>query len=172
MNKYQNGKIYKIVDVGYNKCYIGSTCEELSPRMARHRYMFTQHSTKGKESYRSCNCLFEEFGVENVKIEEIEKYPCNDRDELLAREGYYIQNTDCNNKKVAGRTFKGWYNDNRDKCLENLKSNYSKNIEDRKAYKSTPFKCECGSIVSLSHKARHLKSLKHQTYLNQQSQQT
>ena len=37
MNKYQNGKIYKIVDVGYNKCYIGSTCEALSQRMARHR---------------------------------------------------------------------------------------------------------------------------------------
>ena len=29
-NKYQNSKIYKIVDVGYNKCYIGSTVEELS----------------------------------------------------------------------------------------------------------------------------------------------
>ena len=23
-NKYKNGKIYKIVDVGYSKCYIGS----------------------------------------------------------------------------------------------------------------------------------------------------
>ena len=39
-NKYQNGKIYKIIDIGYNKCYIGSTCEELSMRMARHRSNF------------------------------------------------------------------------------------------------------------------------------------
>ena len=37
MNKYHNGKIYKVVDVGYNKCYIGSTTESLSQRMARHR---------------------------------------------------------------------------------------------------------------------------------------
>ena len=39
-NKLKNGKIYKIVDVGYNKCYIGSTCESLSQRMARHRKDF------------------------------------------------------------------------------------------------------------------------------------
>ena len=38
-NKYKRGKIYKIVDVGYNKCYIGSTAEKtLSNRMSRHRY--------------------------------------------------------------------------------------------------------------------------------------
>ena len=36
-NRYQNGKIYKITDVGYNNCYIGSTTESLSQRMARHR---------------------------------------------------------------------------------------------------------------------------------------
>ena len=41
-NKYQNGKIYKIVDIAYNKCYIGSTCEELSMIMARHRAKFKQ----------------------------------------------------------------------------------------------------------------------------------
>ena len=43
MNKYQNGKIYKIVDVGYNKCYIGSTCEALSQRMARHRSNYKRY---------------------------------------------------------------------------------------------------------------------------------
>ena len=37
INKYQNGKIYKITDIAYNKCYIGSTTEGLSLRMARHR---------------------------------------------------------------------------------------------------------------------------------------
>ena len=36
MNRYEHGKIYKIVDNGYNKCYVGSTCESLSQRMARH----------------------------------------------------------------------------------------------------------------------------------------
>lgn len=29
MNRYEKGQIYKIVDVGYNKMYIGSTTENL-----------------------------------------------------------------------------------------------------------------------------------------------
>ena len=43
MNRYENGKIYKIVDVGYNKCYIGSTCESLSKRMERHRKQYKEY---------------------------------------------------------------------------------------------------------------------------------
>ena len=35
-NKYLKGKIYKVVDIGYNKCYVGSTCAELSHRMSGH----------------------------------------------------------------------------------------------------------------------------------------
>jgi len=30
------GRFYKIVDVGLNLCYIGSTCAKLSKRMERH----------------------------------------------------------------------------------------------------------------------------------------
>ena len=29
MVNYQNGQIYKVVDVGFNECYIGSTCEDM-----------------------------------------------------------------------------------------------------------------------------------------------
>ena len=47
-NRFQNAKIYKIVDVGYNKCYIGSTCEELSRRMAHHREGFKIFLRDGK----------------------------------------------------------------------------------------------------------------------------
>ena len=48
MNRYENGKIYKIVDTGYNKCYVGSTCESLSQRMARHRKDYARYL---KETY-------------------------------------------------------------------------------------------------------------------------
>ena len=38
MVNYQNGKIYKIEDVGGNMCYIGSTPKDfLSKRMVEHR---------------------------------------------------------------------------------------------------------------------------------------
>ena len=134
MNKFQDGKIYKIVDVGYNKCYVGSTCESLSQRMARHRYMYNQYTTRGKESYRSCNLLFDEFGVENCKIELIEEYPCNNQMELHRREGHYIQCNDCLNKNVAGRTDKEYREQNKERHRENNKEYYYANKDKRQAY--------------------------------------
>ena len=104
-NKYQNGKIYKITDIGYNKCYIGSTCEELSMRMARHRAGFKQFLNDNKKHIRSYD-LFNEYGVENCKIELIEYYKCDSLAELRKREGEHIKSIDCVNKYVAGRTKK------------------------------------------------------------------
>ena len=37
MPDYQKGRIYKVCDIGYNSCYIDSSIEELSSRMANHR---------------------------------------------------------------------------------------------------------------------------------------
>ena len=67
-NKFQNAKIYKITDIGYNKCYIGSTCEELSQRMARHRRKYKSFLSGGKEGHIRSFDLFNEYGVENCKI--------------------------------------------------------------------------------------------------------
>ena len=89
MNKYHNGKIYKITDVGYNKQYIGSTCESLSQRLARHRY--NHRHAKTWNTLTSCNSLFQECGVENCKIELIESFPCENKEELLRREGHQVK---------------------------------------------------------------------------------
>ena len=106
-NKYQNGKIYKITDIGYNKCYIGSTCEELSMRMARHRGYYKYFLKCGKGSHIRSYDLFNEFGVENCKIELIEYYKCDTLAGLRRKEGEHIKNTtECVNKNVAGRTQK------------------------------------------------------------------
>ena len=45
-NIYKKGKIYKIVDVGYNEQYFGSTVVELSRRMSRHRAKYTEMKQK------------------------------------------------------------------------------------------------------------------------------
>ena len=63
-NKYQNGKIYKIVDIGYNKCYIGSTIESLSQRLARHNSKYKQY-LKGRIYLTTSFLLFEEYGFNN-----------------------------------------------------------------------------------------------------------
>ena len=113
-NKYQNAKIYKITDIAYNKCYIGSTTEELSQRMARHRRYFKQFLISDKRFISSYD-LFNEYGVENCKIELIEYFKCDTLQELRKREGEHIKNNVCVNKKVAGRTEKEYQQDNKDK---------------------------------------------------------
>ena len=104
-NKYQYGKIYQITAIGYNKCYIGSTTEGLSLRMTRHGAGYKRF-LNGNKLFVSSYDLFNEFGVENCKIELIEYYKCNTLQELRKREGEHIKNIESVNKRVAGRTIK------------------------------------------------------------------
>ena len=129
-NKYESGKIYKIVDLGYNKCYYGSTVQALSVRMAGHRSAYKKN-TQGVGSNISSYNLFTEYGVENCKIELVELYPCNSKAELEAREGFYIKNNDCVNKRVARRSDAEYYQDHK----EEAKEYYEAHKEDILEYK-------------------------------------
>ena len=129
-NKCRNGKIYKITDIRYNKCYIGSTCEELCKRMAHHRADFKKFLRGVKVSHVRSYDLFNEYGVENCKIELIEYYKCDTLQELRQREGEHIKNNDCVNKNIAGRTGKEWHEDNKDKMQEHNKD-YKKQNKDK-----------------------------------------
>jgi hypothetical protein len=40
----------------------------------------------------------------NYQEEIVEEYPCNSREELEKREGFYINNNECINMKKVGRT--------------------------------------------------------------------
>ena len=133
-NKYHNSKIYQITDIGYNKCYIGSTTEELSMRMARHRSKFKVFLKSG-EGYTSSYDLFNEYGVENCKIELIQYYKCDTLQELRKREGEHIKNTECVNKRVAGRTKQDWHEDNKDKMKEYMKEYKEQNKDKMKEYR-------------------------------------
>ena len=76
MPDYKNGKMYRIWENTYAECYIGSTTETLSSRMTRHRNTYTQW----KEGLRRCCTvfsIFDKYGIENCKIELIECYPCD-----------------------------------------------------------------------------------------------
>ena len=128
-NKYHNGKIYQITDIGYNKCYIGSTTEGLSHRMTRHRAGFKRF-LNGNKLFVSSYDLFNEYGIENCKIELIEYFKCGSLQELRKREGEHIKNTDCVNKIVAGRTGKEYYEANKSKIIEREKE-YQKQNKDK-----------------------------------------
>ncbi|MCR9103605.1 MAG: hypothetical protein NXI25_26910 [bacterium] len=165
-NKYQNGKIYKITDVGYNQCYFGSTCESLSQRMARHRRRYKAYQDN-KDYCASTSLLFDEYGVENCKIELVENYPCNSKAELAKREGFYIQHNDCLNKRVAGRTQKEYQEQNADRVKETQKKWYVNHKEQVLQKQSQMVNCCCGAIFRTSGKAEHERTKKHQRFLNQ-----
>ena len=99
MNKYHNGKIYEVVDVGYIKCYIGSTTEKLSQRMTRHRSDYNRYNDGRREHRVSVVELFDEFGLDKCKIELIEYCKCETKDELTRKEAEHIKNNDCVNKQ-------------------------------------------------------------------------
>lgn len=89
MNKYQNGKIYVIRSPSIDKCYIGSTAEKtLSLRLAKHRANLA-YFQKGKGKYCTSYDILQNG---DAYITLLESYPCQNRDELHARERHYIDN--------------------------------------------------------------------------------
>ena len=99
--------------------------ETLSQRVARHRRNYNQHLQMCDRKYERSMMMFDEFGIENCKIELIENFPGNSREELFKQEGSHIQKTDCVNRAQVGRTPKEYYNDNREEILEQ-KQQYKK----------------------------------------------
>ena len=71
MPDYQNGKIYKILNNIDGEIYVGSTIETLGQRMAKHR-------SEAKRTQNKFYNHMNELGVENLYIELIENFPCND----------------------------------------------------------------------------------------------
>ena len=158
--KYSKGKIYKVVDVGYSKCYFGSTTEKLYNRFSKHKNIYKQYLAGKRNDRTSTGKLFAEFGTENCKIELVENYPCNSKEELNAREGFYIQNNECVNTLVAGRTQKERYELNKSKIFARANE-----------LGKEPYICEvCDCEMKKWNKKRHVKTIKHQNNLKQKSE--
>ena len=134
---YKNGKIYKIVDIGYTKMYIGSTTQPLYKRFSCHKRNYISWKNN-KHNKVMVYDIFEEFGFDNCKIELIEECPCENRMELNRKEGEFIRNNECVNKCIAGRTKQEYYKINKNEILEKQKKHYEANkdriIERQKKY--------------------------------------
>lgn len=132
MPDYQKSKIYKLWSPSKNIVYIGSTTEPLATRLSKHNYnykVYNKDNTKGYcISYLILDC-------EDYKIELLEQYPCNNKTQLLKKEGEHIRNNECVNKIIAGRTIKEWYKDNIDKIKEYRLTNTDKMKEYKKQYR-------------------------------------
>jgi hypothetical protein len=94
MNKYSEGKIYKIVCNKTGLFYIGSTYRSLEQRLKEHICNFNSYiNNKSNKRISSAFVLIKN----DYQIVLIENYPCNTKKELIDREFYYISNLDCVN---------------------------------------------------------------------------
>lgn len=182
MPAYSKGKIYTIRYRGDDSLvYVGSTIQSLAARMGGHR----QDCNKQCKNSLLYMKMRETNDMDNWSIELFELYPCNSKEELLKREGEVIREISSLNKQIAGRKKEQWREENRKQLLEKKKQYYENNkdiiLDKQKAFyeenkdkiklkRYVKVQCECGGHYSNWNKIRHLKSPKHQNYINGQNQ--
>lgn len=139
-NNYSRGKIYKICCNKTGNIYIGSTTETtLARRLVGHRCNFKKWKDKKIKYITS----FQILEGNDYYIELLEVYPCNIKEELLARERYYIQSIECVNKyknlnmtkEDLKETMKEYNEKNKEKIKEQKKEYYEKNKDKIEKYK-------------------------------------
>ena len=94
MPNYSKGKIYKIIDDNDGRIYVGSTTATINHRLGTHVAHYIQYKKGERHNQRS----YEVLKGGKYHIELIQNYPCSSRNELEAREHYYINTLDCVNK--------------------------------------------------------------------------
>lgn len=146
MPDYKNGRIYRIVSPSLpDKVYIGSCSHKwLSQRWANHLCDYRHN--------RNYTSAWELLDMGDAKLELIENFPCNTKDELRDRENYWMDTIpNVINKRRAKTTHeelkerqrmrqyeryttdpayrehkRQYYRDNREACLERTKRSIAK----------------------------------------------
>ena len=131
-------KIYKIIDNTNGNIYIGKTTQTLNKRLAQHK------------SHK--NCMSRRILVNgDYKIELIEE--TDDK----SRERYWIENTDCINIMVPGRTHKEWYLKNKERLSEDRKEYYQVNREKKLEYERKKYENNKEKIRNYQSMARRYR---------------
>ena len=136
--------IYKLTDG--EKDYYGQTIN-INKRFIEHK------------KYNSCSSRI--LDKSKMKIYVIHRLYT--QDEAEETEAFYQLNFECVNNNITGRTQKEWVISNKDKVNKNKLKHYHKN----KDIYNKKFKCYCGGKYSHQHKQTHIKTKKHQNFINQ-----
>ena len=155
-------KIYKIYSYDDDKIYIGSTTQPLYKRLGCHKSTYIHFQKKQTKYISSVEILKNP----THKIELIELFPCDTKEELVKREGYYIKKLDCVNKRIAGRSKKEYIEDNKESYDQWHRDYYKKNKTETLEKGAVKYKCECGTMATVGHITRHVKSIQHCQHFN------
>jgi len=112
---YSRGKIYKLCSSNLDKCYIGSTCNELRVRKHQHEYQYKKFKETNNINNKVTSAQIFEAGGE-ITIVLIEEFSCASKMELERRERFHIENNNCVNRQLPAPT--------PEEAKENLKAFY------------------------------------------------
>ena len=145
MVKYENSKIYKIVDNTNGNIYIGSTVKKLSERLGQHRTAYKMFLDGKRGNVKSFE-IIKNGDYDIILLEE-----CKDitnKEQLYARERYYIDSLECVNKVIPGRTSKEWYEDNKDQVTQYRKQYYEENKDQVTQYRKQYYEINQEEILN------------------------
>jgi hypothetical protein len=158
---YSNNVIYKIVcdDLNVKDTYVGHTTN-FTQRKRLHKDACNIETSRGY-NYRLYQHIRANGGWENWSMIEIEKYPCNDKQEACARERYHYELLGANmNVKYPARTSKEYRDVNK-----NNKKEYDINYRMKNKDKICEhIQCECGGKYLLKHRSQHFQTSKHKNW--------
>ena len=161
MVNYEDAKIYKIQCNETGEIYYGSTVQALSKRKSVHKDR-SKHPELGLTSTPIIK-------RGNWTMSLVESYPCKNKEELFAKERYYIDTYPCVNKLTNNKdeNERKERKAARDKAYREgplRETILEKKREDNKVRRDIqkPITCECGSVFLERGRNRHLKTKKHQ----------
>jgi hypothetical protein len=153
MSKYQQGKIYKIISESTDKIYIGSTILPLNKRFNLHMSDYRKWVNDKGKFHGSYEMIFQG----NAKIELIENYPCNFKQELFKREQYYH---DKNKDKITN--LMNAHGLDLEKQEERQKYHNKKNYKKNLIEKMKSINCDYCNVTQMKcNMAKHRKTIKH-----------
>jgi hypothetical protein len=135
MPDYQQGKVYKIT--AGSLTYIGSTCE---PTLARRLASHVKDFKRWKNGNRGFVTSFSLIETNQYEISVLELVACNSKDELRARERFYIETIPCVNKCTPLRNQEERWNTNHNNVKEKHKLYYEENKEKIREQQNTAYK--------------------------------
>lgn len=151
--------------------YVGiTTLNYLSSGMAGHRANYNKWiANKGR-----CVSSFEIIKHKDCKIILLEKFPCDSKDQLTARQQYWIDNTpNCVNKNKASTGLsiteyhKLYTQQPKVKAYKKQYDQQPKAKTYKKQYDLLKIKCICGIICPRKNYSKHIKCQKHTKFINQ-----
>ena len=170
-NKYKNGVIYKLCckDPTITDVYVGSTCN-FTNRKYQHKHSCNNKNCKAYNFYLY-QFIRENEGWSNWDMIELIKYPCETKRELELKEREYLELLSATlNKHIPTRSkneyCKAYRLANKEQISEKMKAYCLTNKEQINKKQKEKFNCDCGGKFTRCSKLVHIKTKKHQKYLN------